>query len=250
MLTLVSVAGCELPPKQPPPRAREPDIAPVEVAHDPTQQILDVTVREYGSNEPLYGVTVELAQDPPCMHGPTPHCAPPPGRFTTTDDLGVAHFELPFGEEWRVARVAEPGYLTECPGLQDDTWHHRLVIKHHAADRDDYTCMLVPKSALKVRDRAAAIRLARADADAAVWLRYQRDARLSSVELHGIRWEVWFATPGAGTRDGQMDPRTGEVFGVNARGVVVDALDASTHLDYVITPYSDYLPSDYLDPAR
>lgn len=244
IIALSLVAGCELPAKQQ--RPRDDEIRAPVLVHDPAPalQILDVTVREYGSNEPLYGVTVELAQDPPCMHGPEPHCGPPPGRFATTDDTGLAHFELPFAEEWRVTRIAEPGYLTQCPGLQDDNWHHRLVIKHHDSTRADYTCLLVPPSALHVRDRAAAIRIARANADQAAWLHEYRDAKVTDVRRHGLRWEVWFSA-----RAERIPGDLAAAEPDEARDVVVDGLDGSSYVDIVIPPYSDYLPMAYGDPA-
>jgi hypothetical protein len=238
MLVLLSACELDVTPR-PPTTQREPAIAPARVADEaaPAQQVLDVTAREYGSNEPLYGVTVELVEDLPCLHSHDDPCTPR-HRRGRTDDSGLARFELPFSEEWHVDRIAEPGYLTECPGVQDDDWHHRLVIKHHDAVRADYTCMLVPRSALRVGSRAAAIQIARAAPDAATWLRGHRDARITNVELQGIRWQVWFTAP-ATPIDGIEIARDA----TDAIDVVVDALDERAYVDVRLDPYGDYLPA-------
>ena len=111
------------------------------------------------------------------------------------------------------------------------------------ATRSSRSCLLVPPAALQVRDRAAAIRIARADADQAAWLQQHRDAKITDVRRHGLRWEVWFSARAERMPDDLTGPDPEE-----ARDVVVDGLDGSSYVDMVIPAYSDYLPMAYGDP--
>jgi hypothetical protein len=96
------------------------------------RQIVDVTVLEYGTRTPIGDVTVELARNLPLQM-----------TSLTTNDEGLAHFDLPT-ENWHVSRVVDPDYVTACPPtFEDNDWHHPLVEKRHGRDRDEYTCLLV-----------------------------------------------------------------------------------------------------------
>lgn len=225
---LLLLAGCELdvvPAKShATPPAKQPSASNIDAVADP--QAFEVTVREYGTEAPIAGATVDLVQFPPCRNDA--QVCPPTRRAIQTAKDGVMRASVS-GPMWGIERISAPGYLTQCP-VNDDRHHLTDADKKELAsgeiflDHTHYVCHLVPASALVVRDRAHAIAAARAEPEIAAWLRTHATARVVQVEQTAIQWEVRFETP---IRSVDEYYAHGESDYAEARLVVVDQLDGS-----------------------
>lgn len=194
----------------------------------PDPQRFEVTVREYGTEAPIAGAIVELAEYSPCR-GDGQVC-PPVHRSLRTGSDGVMRVTIPH-QIFGIERISAPGYLTQCPVLGGTDPHHLTDDSKKELgdgiflDHTTYLCHLVSPSALVVRDRATAIDVAKTAPEIASWLREHRDAKPGYVERVGIHWEVRFEKPALAyyVRQQVVQDDSGEY-----RLVVVDGLDRTT----------------------
>lgn len=200
---LVLVLGCEM--DAPRSRVKAPPPEPTETLPDefPEIQLLDVKVRDYGTDAPIAGATIDLVRYGDC---PTEACPPTNRLSAVTDDSGMKRFEVE-GSRWTVERITAPdGYVTGCPA-DEDARHDLFVAGNDPRNvlsnaqvippaRTVFTCRPVSWSALAVRDTRAATKLAKAVPEIRTWLRSHRDARVTQIELTSLRWRVQLQTPG------------------------------------------------------
>lgn len=220
---LILVAACEMEvtPKPVHVEHAAPVIPPGDSAPSGS---LEIVVQDYGTDAPIAGATIDLIVYSNCNPDRDGPCPAPERKTLQSNDRGFALVETP--PKWSVENISASGYMTNCPSIDNDDWHHRLVavIPDMSNDLSQYHCHLVPPAALVVRDRKAAQAIARRDPETAQWLRHH-SAQPPRVELDGIRWHVTFAT----------------ADGSDAIFVIVDALDSRAYVD---TMMDGGMPSD------
>jgi hypothetical protein len=234
-LALIPLFGCEMEVTPNGGAAAPPPSIELQEREFPDLQFLDVNVREYGTDVPISGATIDLVQwTNECVANRRKTCPGAKRLSAVTDATGTKRFQLPW-PKWIVEGVTAPGgYLTDCPTLSSyEEAKHRLVTLE-TLERDlsssaqvippartIYTCRPVSPSALVVRDKKAATKLAKALPEMTQWLRSNRDARVTEIELVGIRWEVRFET----TRTPGIEMEDHET-----RLVFVDGLDEQAYV--------------------
>jgi hypothetical protein len=198
ILLVLSVVGCEAgvtpaattqtPPHVEAPHVEAPQVVEPAVDDEVARQQIDVTVREYRTEKPIRGATIELLRTDFCDYSNAPPCANPMIREAkTTDNDGRMVLHAAARTGWRVERISAPGYATECPTGADPFGDLLVQEDEYFHDRDiRYVCHLIPPAAVVIRTRKAAIAAARKHVDLQDWLRTHRDARATAFEDDGV----------------------------------------------------------------